>query len=73
MKKILLVGNPNVGKSVVFTRLTGLRTTVSNYSGTTIGNARGLVKIGEDKAEVIDVPGIYSLEPTSEADRKPRK
>ena len=68
MKKILLVGNPNVGKSVVFTRLTGLRTTVSNYSGTTIGNARGLVKIGEDKAEVTDVPGIYSLEPTSEAE-----
>ena len=68
MKKILLVGNPNVGKSVVFMRLTGLRTTVSNYPGTTIGNSRGLVKIREEKAEVIDVPGIYSLEPTSEAE-----
>jgi ferrous iron transport protein B len=68
MKNILLVGNPNVGKSVVFTRLTGVRTTVSNYPGTTISYTRGLVKIGEEKAEVTDVPGIYTLEPNSEAE-----
>ena len=68
MKNILLVGNPNVGKSVVFSRLTGVRTTVSNYSGTTVSYTRGFLKIGEEKVEVIDVPGIYTLEPTSEAE-----
>ena len=68
MNKILLVGNPNVGKSVVFSRLTGVRTTVSNYSGTTVSYTRGFLKIGKEKVEVIDVPGIYTLEPTSEAE-----
>ena len=68
MKRILLVGNPNVGKSVVFNRLTGMRTTVSNYPGTTVGNTRGILQIGEKKTEVADVPGIYTLEPNSEAE-----
>ena len=68
MKNVLLVGNPNVGKSVVFSRLTGVRTTVSNYSGTTVSYTRGFLKIGKEKVEVIDVPGIYTLEPTSEAE-----
>jgi len=68
MKKILLVGNPNVGKSVIFSRLTGVRTTVSNYPGTTISYARGFLKLGEEKVEVIDVPGTYTLEPTCKAE-----
>ncbi len=68
MRKILLVGNPNVGKSVIFSRLTGVRTTVSNYPGTTISFTRGFLKLGEEKAEVIDVPGTYGLEPTCEAE-----
>jgi ferrous iron transport protein B len=62
------VGNPNVGKSVVFSRLTGVRTTVSNYPGTTVSYTRGFLKLGEEKVGVIDVPGIYTLEPTSEAE-----
>lgn len=69
MKKILLVGNPNVGKSALFSRLTGVRTTVSNYTGTTISYTKGFMKLGEEKAEIIDVPGTYTLEPTSEAER----
>jgi ferrous iron transport protein B len=69
MKKILLVGNPNVGKSALFSRLTGVRTTVSNYTGTTISYTKGFMKVGEEKAEIIDVPGTYTLEPTSEAER----
>ncbi|MBN2059849.1 MAG: ferrous iron transporter B [Deltaproteobacteria bacterium] len=73
MKKILLIGNPNVGKSVVFSRLTGVRTTISNYPGTTINFTKGFLKIGEEKAEVIDVPGTYTLEPTSEAEEIARK
>lgn len=68
MKNVLLVGNPNVGKSVVFSRLTGVRTTISNYPGTTVSYTRGVLKLGEEKVEVVDVPGIYTLEPTSEAE-----
>ncbi len=66
--KILLMGNPNVGKSVVFSRLTGVRVIASNYPGTTVSYTRGETKLGEDTAEVIDVPGTYTLEPTSEAE-----
>ena len=66
--KILLMGNPNVGKSVIFSRLTGVRVIASNYPGTTVGYSRGHMKLGEEMAEVIDVPGTYTLEPTSEAE-----
>jgi len=66
--KILLMGNPNVGKSVVFSRLTGVRVIASNYPGTTVSYTRGFMKLGEEAAEVIDVPGTYTLEPTSEAE-----
>ena len=69
MKKILLVGNPNVGKSALFSRLTGVRTTVSNYAGTTISYTKGFMKLAGEKAEVIDVPGTYTLEPASKAER----
>ncbi|MDH5696286.1 MAG: ferrous iron transporter B [Dehalococcoidia bacterium] len=66
--KILLMGNPNVGKSAIFSRLTGVRVIVSNYPGTTISFTRGFMKLGEETVEVIDVPGAYTLEPTSEAE-----
>jgi ferrous iron transport protein B len=62
------MGNPNVGKSVIFSRLTGVRVIVSNYPGTTVSYTRGLMKLGDETAEVIDVPGTYTLEPTSEAE-----
>jgi ferrous iron transport protein B len=62
------MGNPNVGKSVLFSRLTGVRVIASNYPGTTIGYTRGYMKLGDNIAEVIDVPGTYTLEPTSEAE-----
>ncbi len=67
--KILLMGNPNVGKSVVFSRLTGVHVISSNYPGTTVGYTKGFLKLGEDQAEVIDVPGTYTLDPTCEAER----
>jgi len=66
--KILLMGNPNVGKSVIFSRLTGVHVIASNYPGTTVGYSRGFTKLGEEEVEVIDVPGTYTLEPTSEAE-----
>jgi ferrous iron transport protein B len=68
MTKILLMGNPNVGKSALFSRLTGVQAIVSNYPGTTISYTRGHMKLGGEKAEVIDAPGTYTLEPTSEAE-----
>jgi len=67
-KKILLIGNPNVGKSVIFSRLTGVGVIASNYPGTTIDFCKGCVGYGANKIEVIDVPGTYSLEPTSPAE-----
>ena len=66
--KILLMGNPNVGKSVIFSRLTGVHVIAANYPGTTIGYTKGFMKLGEEMVEVIDVPGTYTLEPTSEAE-----
>jgi ferrous iron transport protein B len=66
--KILLMGNPNVGKSVVFSRLTGVRVIASNYPGTTVSYTRGFMKLGEERVEVIDVPGTYTLEPTTKAE-----
>jgi ferrous iron transport protein B len=71
--RILLMGNPNVGKSALFSRLTGVQAMVSNYPGTTISYTRGHMKLGEETAEVIDAPGTYTLEPTSEAEEIARK
>ena len=66
--KILLMGNPNVGKSVVFSRLTEVHVIASNYPGTTVGYTQGSMKLGDKRVEVIDVPGTYTLEPTTEAE-----
>ena len=67
--KILLMGNPNVGKSVIFSRLTGIKVIASNYPGTTVSYTRGFMKLGDEQVEVIDVPGTYTLEPTCEAEK----
>jgi len=66
--KILLMGNPNVGKSVIFSRLTGVNVIASNYHGTTVEFTRGTLHFGDKKAEIIDVPGIYSLIPSNKAE-----
>jgi len=68
MMRILLVGNPNVGKSALFSRLTGTRIIASNYPGTTVGFTKGYLKLGGKQAELIDVPGSYTLEPSSRAE-----
>jgi ferrous iron transport protein B len=67
-KKIALVGNPNVGKSVIFNALTGLSADVSNYPGTTIDVARG--RIGED--ELADTPGVYGVSSFNDEERAAR-
>ena len=66
--RILLMGNPNVGKSVLFSRITGIGVIASNYPGTTVGFTKGFMKLDGQQVEVVDVPGTYSLEPTSEAE-----
>ncbi len=68
MRKIILAGNPNVGKSVVFNRLTGVRVISSNYPGTTVEFSKGHLHIGKDHIDIIDLPGTYSLDPTSPAE-----
>jgi ferrous iron transport protein B len=68
MMRILLVGNPNVGKSALFSRLTGTHIIASNYPGTTVGFTKGYLNLGEERAELIDVPGNYTLEPSSKAE-----
>ena len=65
-RRVVLVGNPNVGKSALFNALTGLRATVSNYPGTTVETTCGRTA---DGIEVVDSPGVNSLLPTSEDER----
>ncbi|HOO53206.1 MAG TPA: ferrous iron transporter B [Methanothrix sp.] len=71
--KIILMGNPNVGKSVVFSRLTGIEVISSNYPGTTVEYTLGKTTIGGVSAEVIDPPGVYSLEPSCRAEEVTRE
>jgi len=68
IKKIFLLGNPNVGKSVIFSRLTGVQVISSNYPGTTVEILKGQLKIRDQSIEVVDLPGTYSLEPSSKAE-----
>ncbi|GAB4420551.1 MAG: ferrous iron transport protein B [Thermodesulfovibrionales bacterium] len=70
--KIVFVGSPNVGKSVVFGNLTGKYVTVSNYPGTTVEVTRGKGRLGSKEFEVIDTPGMYSLLPITEEERVAR-
>ena len=67
-RKLVLAGNPNVGKSVFFNALTGLYVDVANYPGTTLDMACG--RVGSDV--VIDTPGVYGLSSLSEEERMAR-
>ena len=69
---VILVGNPNVGKSVVFGALTGRYVNVSNYPGTTVEITRGEARDRGTVYEIIDTPGVYSLLPMSEDERVTR-
>jgi ferrous iron transport protein B len=66
--RIALVGNANVGKSVVFGRLTGRYATVSNYPGTTVAITKGRALVGAEVCDVIDTPGVSSLTGTRSED-----
>ncbi len=73
IRKIAIVGNPNVGKSVLFGALTGQYVAVSNYPGTTIEVTRGEGRIRGVMCEVVDTPGMYSLNPITEEERVARR
>lgn len=70
--QVILVGSPNVGKSLLFNRLTSSYSTVSNYPGTTVTVSRGKMTSGIKRIEVMDTPGMYSLLPLSEEERVAR-
>ena len=65
-KKILLIGNPNVGKSTIFNHLCGLKQKTGNYAGVTVASRAGVCKRGDKELEITDLPGAYSIYPTSE-------
>lgn len=65
-RKIAIVGNPNVGKSVIFGLLTGRYATVSNYPGTTVTLTTGTCKVNGEELLVTDTPGVNTLIPMSE-------
>ncbi|QEY16438.1 ferrous iron transporter B [Cellvibrio sp. KY-GH-1] len=63
--RLALVGNPNCGKTSLFNRLTGARAKVANYPGVTVERRSGMVTALENPAELLDLPGTYSLFVTS--------
>ena len=67
--KILLIGQPNVGKSSLLNALVGPRVTVSNYPGTTVEVTKAKKKINNTEIEFVDTPGIYSISDRSEEEK----
>lgn len=69
IERIILVGNPNVGKSVIFNHLSDSYAIVSNYPGTTVSLSKGNGTVRGVDYEIIDTPGMYSLLPITEEER----
>ncbi|MBI5359143.1 MAG: ferrous iron transport protein B [Planctomycetes bacterium] len=72
VQDVILLGNPNVGKSVIFSLLTGKYAIVSNYPGTTIEVAYGTILGSKPKTRIIDTPGVNNLIPMSEDEKVTR-
>ncbi len=66
---IALVGNPNAGKTSLFNLLTGLRAKTANFPGTTVEHRRGPLSLNGRAVTLIDLPGLYSLEPVTPDER----
>ncbi|QGJ69078.1 Ferrous iron transport protein B [Planctomycetales bacterium 10988] len=65
VKTIALIGNPNTGKSTLFSALSGIRQRVGNYPGVTVEKKVGKLHLKDQSVELIDLPGTYSLAPRS--------
>ena len=63
MIRFALAGNPNSGKTTLFNSLTGSTAHVGNWPGVTVDKREGTYKKGEEKVDIVDLPGIYSLSP----------
>jgi small GTP-binding protein len=63
--KVALVGQPNSGKSTLFNAVAGYRSLTSNFAGTTVEYTHGEARVAGEVLELIDLPGLYSLSPTS--------
>jgi len=70
--KIALVGNPNVGKSVIFNYLTGVYVDVSNYPGTTIEIASAYLKDSNQSIKITDTPGVYGISQNNDEEKATR-
>ena len=70
---LALVGNPNAGKTTLFNALTGLRAKTSNFPGTTIEHRAGRLAFSSDAVRLIDLPGLYSINPTTVEERTARE
>ncbi len=71
-RPVVLIGNPNVGKSAIFSAFTGRYVEVSNYPGTTVELARGRITFDGTETTLIDTPGVQSLLPRSDDERVTR-
>ncbi len=67
-QSVLLMGPPNVGKSVLFNQLTGMNVSCANYAGTTVEVAIGTIKLDAGEVVLIDVPGTYTLDANNQAE-----
>jgi ferrous iron transport protein B len=61
-----LVGNPNVGKSTIFNLLCNKNQKTGNYAGVTVASHQGTYNFEDEEVEIVDLPGSYSIYPTSE-------
>lgn len=69
VQRVALVGNPNTGKTTLFNRLTGLRAKTANYPGITVDLRKGPFNLAHETIELIDLPGLYSLDASSPEER----
>ncbi len=69
MKRVVITGNPNTGKSLLFMRITRIGILTANYPGTTVACKSGRIKHRDTEYEFTDSPGVYTLEPHTDSDK----
>lgn len=67
-KTIVLIGQPNAGKSTLFNVLSDIKSSTSNYAGTTVAVKESLINVNFETYKIIDLPGLYSLNPNDPAE-----